>query len=391
MEKITFSSMNSLDPLALGAFQAQNRIDVQTQNVGWGEAWSELLKIGLYNQGPDVSEIGSTWIGSLIEMNAITPLSSKIISLQELEKSFYPGAYQGVIGADGKKIWGVPWLTDTRVLYYRRSWLKKAGIDEKTAFEDTHALKDTLKKLQNAGFKTPFTMPTADTNVVYNAASWIWQAGGNFRTPDGRALILTQPEAQAGLLEHFSLHPFLAPQARGLKMVEADNLFREGEAAVALSGPWLFKWLEQDGKYFSDLGVAKIPGVPFIGGTHVVLWAHNFLGDSVIQKFIRFLTSIETQSHFVQKTTLLPARIEVLNTEPFANNPFYKIFAESLNTGRVFKISYRWAAVEQRLMGLFNSIWADLAKNPDVDLKKELYQRTDTVISRLNKTILTNL
>ena len=380
--------MNVLDKQQLDEFFARERIEIQSQNFTWGSAWNELLQIALYNQGPEISEIGSTWIGSLLEMNALAPVSARVMTLPDMEKNFYPGACLGVLRGEEKKVWGIPWLADTRVIYYRKSWLKKAGVNEKTAFKDTKALMTTLKKLQNEGCQTPLTLPTTDLNVIYNAAPWLWEAGGSFRTSDGHALVLTSPKSQAGLHAYFSLHHFLSSRASGLRIETADVLFREGEAAVAISGPWLFKLVEQDGKYFSDLGVAKVPGVPFVGGTHLVIWAHSLLVDSVVFKFVKYLTSREVQTRFVEKTMLLPARADVLASEPFASNPFYQTFAESLRTGRVIKISYRWAAVERHLHGLFASIWADLAKNPDLDLKQELYKRTETIVSRLNKTIL---
>jgi len=390
MEKIHFTSMNPLNETELDQLRVKERVDVEYQLMPWRGAWNELLRVALYNQGPDISEIGSTWLGSLSEMNALMPISGKIFTLQELQNLFYPSVYQSVLGKDEKTLLGVPWLTDTRVIYYRRSMLEKAGIDEKKAFADSNAFFETLEKLQQAGFKSPLSMPINGINTIYSSASWIWETGGDIRNEKG-TLVLSEPKAQAGLFNYFSLHPFLAPQLHEDISLDPDSLFHKGEVAVLISGPWLFRWAEQNENYFDDLGIAKVPGVPFIGGTHLVVWAHSLLLESTLHKFFRFATSIETQSHFIQKTNLLPARVEVLATEPFIDNPFYKVFAESLNKGRVFKVFYRSAAVEQRLMILFTSLWADLAKNPDLPLKEELYKRTEVVIDRLNRTILTSI
>lgn len=62
-----FSCMIDLGVLGLDAFRSRVGVHVHTQRFGWDHAWDELLRIALRGQIPDVSEIGSTWLGSLIE------------------------------------------------------------------------------------------------------------------------------------------------------------------------------------------------------------------------------------------------------------------------------------------------------------------------------------
>ena len=51
--------------IMLREFESQTNIHVKLKEMTWGDAWSELVKVGLYRSGPDVSEIGSTWLSSL--------------------------------------------------------------------------------------------------------------------------------------------------------------------------------------------------------------------------------------------------------------------------------------------------------------------------------------
>jgi ABC-type glycerol-3-phosphate transport system substrate-binding protein len=90
---------------------------------------------------------------------------------------------------------------------------------------------------------------------------------------------------------------------------------------------------------------------------------------------VKHLTSPETQRRCFQHEARLPSRIEVLNDEPFVSDPRYQPFAASLRTGRVLTISYRWAAVEQRLANMFSQLWSDLADDPELDLKAEIAER----------------
>jgi ABC-type glycerol-3-phosphate transport system substrate-binding protein len=265
--------------------------------------------------------------------------------------------------------------------------LAQAGINETTAFKTADALVDTLEQLQANGVETPWTMPTTDLDVIYNAAPWVWAAGGRFRTRDGRHFRLHEPEAQAGLNAYFGVHRFLAPPAQGLDILGTDALFQEGKVTATISGPWLLRNLEQDNAFVSEVGVARVPGIPFVGGSHLVVWRHA-RDDQAIIRLMRYLASPDIQRLFFQQTGNLPSRVEVLNDEPFVSDPRYQVFAQSLKIGRVLTVSYRWAAVEQRLMSLLRRMWADLADDPQLDLKAELSERTKTLIEELERTVL---
>ena len=44
--------------------------------------------------------------------------------------------------------WALPWFTEARAIYYRKDVLKKAGVDEATAFADWDAFRATLEKIK---------------------------------------------------------------------------------------------------------------------------------------------------------------------------------------------------------------------------------------------------
>jgi len=63
MESVTGAAQN-LRPL-LDAFEKQHHIHVDLTPIHWKNGWAEIAKFGIYAHGPDVSSIGTTWIGSL--------------------------------------------------------------------------------------------------------------------------------------------------------------------------------------------------------------------------------------------------------------------------------------------------------------------------------------
>src|SRR3972149_112001 len=107
-----------IQPL-LDQFEAEHPIRVRGTVLTWNTAGAELVKIALYGHGPDVSEIGTTWIGNLISMNALRPFAMSELAGLGGAKAFLLSSWQSssFIG-ERDVVCAVPWLADTRLIYY---------------------------------------------------------------------------------------------------------------------------------------------------------------------------------------------------------------------------------------------------------------------------------
>src|SRR5678815_1996187 len=59
----------------LDQFETQQQIRVRLNPLPYDRAWGEVVKYALDNRGPDVSQIGSTWVGNLAVTNALRPFA----------------------------------------------------------------------------------------------------------------------------------------------------------------------------------------------------------------------------------------------------------------------------------------------------------------------------
>src|SRR6185369_12603142 len=66
------SDMKSL----LENFEREHRVQVNLTILSWETGWSELVKYALFHSGPDVSEIGSSWMPSLVGMETLEAVSA---------------------------------------------------------------------------------------------------------------------------------------------------------------------------------------------------------------------------------------------------------------------------------------------------------------------------
>lgn len=389
MREIELSTMVPVSTLGLDAYEKETFIHVRHLPFSWTTGWNNVLQIGLYQKGPDLSEIGSTWIENLVGMSALRAFGAADLYALGGENAFLATTSPAKENMDGKT-WSIPWILDTRMIFYRRDLFKKAKIDPETAFESPEALYDTLLRLQAAGVQYPLAVPTGGL-TLHSAASFVWGRGGRFRSEDCKHITLVEPEARRGLYDYFRLHRFIHPSGRGWNYAGADDAYFRHGAAILLSGQWVLQTLKSDPTIPKEVvqnnACAQLPGIPYVGGTHLIVWRHS-LHDDLAVKLISYLTSQPVLEQIFHISGNFPARIEVLNTSTFTGDPDLEIVAQSIRRGRTLRAGRLWAGIEMRLSGLFEELWTDLLGNSNLDLEAEIERRVRVLATRLERTLL---
>jgi multiple sugar transport system substrate-binding protein len=257
----------------LAEFEARHHVQVQITQLSWDTSWTQIVKYALYGDAPAVSEVGSTWVASLASMNALRPFTDQELSSLGGESAFLPAAWRSGRVLNDPTMWAIPWLAETRVIFYWRDMLKKASIDEQTAFQTAANLAQTLEHLQASGVPGPWCVPTQpNLTTFHNVASWIWGAGGDFLEQTEHRVIFHQDAARAGLRAYYDLYRFLPPDHRSLDAFTSDDLFLAGQTAATLSGPWLLFEQPLNLEVTEQIGVALPPGIPLVSESHLVIW-----------------------------------------------------------------------------------------------------------------------
>ena len=77
-------------------FEAQTRIRVRLRPIVSKVALDELTKFAIYKKGPDVSQIGSTWLEGLADMDALRPFGAEAVKTLGDPADFVPAAWKSV-------------------------------------------------------------------------------------------------------------------------------------------------------------------------------------------------------------------------------------------------------------------------------------------------------
>ena len=393
MVEIEFSVMEGTagasDPLRplLEAFEKQYHIRVNLTGILWDIGRAEVAKFGIYGQGPDVSSIGTTWVGSLASMQALRPYTPQDVRALGGANAFFESNWRtGLLPGDPTP-WAVPWLADITVIYYWKDALEKAGIqDPQAAFSTEAALVETLEKLHASGYAYPLALTTINTPVIlHEAAHWVWSAGGDFISPDNRRVIFDQPEAMQGFRKYFGLKRFISPESLGA--APRGDLFDVGKAAVHFGGPFLGNISRhQHPEWAGRLGIAQVPGITFAGGSSLVIWQYTLHPVEAFE-LVRFLVSQPTSIPASPHDQGLPARREALDMPSAESDIFHRTYLQSLQTSRNFPTTRLWGFIEDKLIIEISNIWAELFADPDQDLDACLHKHFDPLARRLNTTL----
>jgi len=367
----TSDPIQALQPMLYG-LKAQKRLAVKLEVLDWGDALKTLNRYAAQQQGPVVSQIGTTWMGSLAPQMALRPFSAREIALFEGSEAFFPASWRSAHYLEGKEVYSLPWLADTYVLYYRKDVFARLGLEAYRAFATLDQFAATIAALKQAGHPLPWISHSGVRTLalVHHISNWVRGNGGNYMASDGERVEFNTPASRAGIKQFFELQRFIPPEAQGLSDFEAAERFFRGQAAVTLASADAIQRMAE-GRYPEEVvahtGIAVPPGTPFVGGSNWVIWA--YAGARQAQEaldFIQAMCSTEAQVRLHRQTGVLPARLDALTQS--TDDPRYAAVWQTLQKGQPMLSTRLWGLVEHRMMEALAQISSALIAHPDADL-----------------------
>ena len=381
-----------LFPQLIEDFQQGYRATVHLKALTWEQAWTELLDVALRGKGPDVSQIGDTWVSSFVGMNALRPFSPQEMAAMGGKAAFAPATHYSMTLPDDTKVWSVPWTSYIYLICYRKDILQKAGIDEKTAFGSPEVLSQTIQRLKEAGVEIPWLMPSGPApynDLLHMAASWVWGMGGDFISPDGKKAIFNQPAAIKALHAFLELYCYLPPTAN-LTIDECVQMFAQGEAAMTIADVRSANSLQEFGaqsQVIENLGTANFSSVPWVGGSNLIVWRHTQLSaekERAALAWINYLTSDAGQLKFSQLVGTIPARASALSVTLPVGHPLKSTLEQAGKTGRGYPKIGLWQRIELQLSLELGEIIKAILDDPKVNIDAQLHQHLDYLARRFD-------
>jgi ABC-type glycerol-3-phosphate transport system substrate-binding protein len=378
----------------LEEFRKQTGIEVKLTRMQWSDAWQQLINISTHGQGADISHVGSTWVSSLVSMNALRAIPSHVIAKIGGAESFIHSTWESAKMEDDRNAWAIPLSAYTYAIAYRRDLLAQAGLDGATAFATPFAFERTIRKLEELNcvehaWLMPY-VPFPFNDFVHTAASWVWSSGGHLLDNRGKQVLFDSPATLAGLQAYFKLLGRLSNMEYLATDQCMESLMQGKAAAVLTDARAILTSLQEDTPEAKNIGTASLLSIPWSGGGNLVIWRHTYGFPDRLEaafKLAEFLTRKRTMLEVGHRANILPARVDALDELIPTDHPLRPVMIQLVSSARTYRSIPLWRRIENQFGQELSIIAKTLFENRDTDVEALLRESMGQLTYRLNLTL----
>lgn len=239
--------------------QAHPDVQVNLEFVPYEALHDKIVAArGAGGNGYDVVLFDAIWPAEFSKFDLLQDVSSRISA--EQKAAIFPGAMNTVV-YNGKTL-GMPWILDTKYLYYNKAMLAKAGI---TALPQTwqQVMDDAriIKQKNIVNYPLVWSWSQAEA-LVCDYTTLVSGFGGAFYH-NGKLDFTSPASLQAVKLMKSSLDEGLSnPASREYLEEDVRKAFSNGDAAFALNWTYMYNMANDpnQSKVAGQVGIMPAPG-----------------------------------------------------------------------------------------------------------------------------------
>jgi multiple sugar transport system substrate-binding protein len=356
---VTFSSWVGSDPtmkkMAADFHKLHPNITISFQNVSADNASQKLTTQIAGGNPPDVAFVDASATADFASRQALVNLDGYIKRSSIVKPADYVDAFKTFVTYNGH-LYGLPIDGESTGLFYRKDLFAAAGISGPPTtwnefMADVQKLTDPAKKQYGYEVFAP--------EAAYYWYPWLYQAGGDLLSADGKTVVFDSPEAQQAANFYVNLAKYSPPDYLNSNSYDGRVAFEQGKVAMYMAGSWLAGTMtSEDPKINGKWGTAPLPNGPAgckttIAGDSLVLLANSKHPDAA-WLWIEYLEKPENLATWTYKSpagTELPPLKSLLNSPNLAKTkPVLKGFAQLMQCGVASTVANpKFPQIEQQL------------------------------------------
>lgn len=319
----------NLGKLAAGFERENPEAKVKVTPVPWDGAHNKIANSIAAGQTPDISLVGTTWMGEFAKTGALQPTPSSFD-----RNAFFPGLWATT--EVGGTSYGVPWYADTRSLYYRKDLAEKAGVKPPATWDELKSFAQAMK--DKGGAAQGINLQAAGSGAWQTFMPFGWQAGAELVGSDGKFTMDT-PQMRTALEYYTSFHKSGLSSSERLVPGAQVADFVNGKIGAFISGAYdRSVILKQGGPEFeSKYGVVELPkgdrAASFAGGGDLVVFKSAKNSDGA-WKFIKYLSRPQVQAEWFTIQADPPAVQAAWQDPVLAKDEFLQVFSRQLTVAK---------------------------------------------------------
>jgi multiple sugar transport system substrate-binding protein len=340
----------------IAKFEKENNCKVELTELSWNDGKTKLITAFNSEVAPDVLELGSDWVAQFSSTGILSQINPDSVDFSQfLEYSLPPAKWNN-------QYFAVPWIVDSRVMFYNKKLLNDAGLTEiPLNYSELISAANNI----NASEKGIYGFGTngSDPHRLYKKVlPIIWTNGGDILDSSGFPVINSNKNIAA-------LDIYLQLSRTGLieTQRQIDAYFSQGKIGFVFSGAWLLEKIKNENPNL-DFGVALMPnfnenkdenpkgnnkgnqGISFLGCEYLAL-NKNSTKKELGLKLVKFLAngenSLELSKKFAEAG--FPADKKYFNDISFKNDKYKSVFAAQLLNSKATPVHPNWLEIEEIL------------------------------------------
>ncbi len=369
-------------------FQKEYGVPVSIRMLNWGEAFDEIGKALAETdssvKGPDLIQLGSTWVAHFAAAGQIRPMDMLLAKIDTTR--FFAECLKTTHIADNSTSYSVPWFLDVRGLFVNERLWKNLEVQEQDV--DTYPkFMGVLRAISQAQLKNGKGMAVApfaiagknDWDGPQQMAPIVWSYGGDFIVKDGDGFrsALIDPSTLQGLAIFATIMGDyqLAPHSLEMNSAQSAEKFVASEQLLLYGTSELIRQLEfpedAGGLKSSEIAGDGLSVIPFpagpaghislLGGSHLALPSRlDSARAKLAEDLLLFLFRADNIDAYSRQLGFLPSDQGIVHI--WKQDARYSKLIENLKSSRSFPNIPEWGAVENILNRLSNEMGALLSK-----------------------------
>ncbi len=357
---------------------------------------------------PDLVAEDTFQLATDVEAGYLTALDDYLVNYPDwTDGSYYESLKEGVTAADNK-VYGVPYNTDTRGLWYNKEIFKQAGLPE---VWEPKTWDDILSACQTIKEKVPdvitfwcnSSVATGEATSMQTYEMLLYGTGERLQDEaTGKWMVSSQGIVDSlTFLDSIYKNNFGPPLSKVLNGQASNTSAREylpqGKLAISLDGSWITgNYLETGAspwpEYGSVLGFAPMPTQKGDGTGTITLaggWAWSIPSKSdnkdITMEFIKHLMDPDVYVDAIVAMGSIGTRADIVGNEKYSTMPFIQTATEFLKGASFRPKDSKYSAVSTHIQTMVESVVsgtspADAMATYGVDVTRTVGE--DNVISK---------
>lgn len=362
------------------AFERQNPgLKVEALTMDWTQYQQKILTGVAGGAGPDVFSFYSVDVAPWAAKGLLAPLDTFVRRADFDTNALENGLWDG-------KIYAVPMGMKIRPLYYRKDFLREAGLargPQTWAELRDYAAKlvkhDASGNVTRVGFWVPTSHPYKTVQVWL---AFLWSNGGDVFDAAGRKATFNGPEGVESV-------QFLADFITKAKVdkpgtIKLDNTdFMQGKVAMLVSNIVTRGLLKAAPELKDSVGIVAPP----VAKKKVVELSGEMFGiaqtsrnKEAAAKLLAYLTTRDVVIKYNQVDDNIPGLKSAMDSDYVKSSPFVSQFIEIAKVGRPLPKHPRWSEVSAILSAALDEVY--LKGRPAREAMDAAAQKVNTLLQQ---------